>query len=75
MLLLLGKPFCDTWWSIETSEESGKVELVFGTDIVRYSDHWLKSLLVTILDPFHNIYSRLLLASAAAHLAERTRKR
>lgn len=55
------KSFCDTWWAIEKSDE-GDVELVFGTDIRRYTK------VARALDPLHNFYSRLLLASAAAQL-------
>lgn len=59
-------PFCDTWWSIESND--GMLSLQFGTTMLgAYSSSWI----VAALDPFHQLYSRILLASAKETL-ERT---
>jgi hypothetical protein len=61
-----GKPFCDTWWSVEKQKDSRYPELVFGTSFVKE-----KSLATNLLDPFHRLYSRLLIASAKVTLIDR----
>lgn len=60
-----GKPFCDTWWSVEKQKDSPYPELVFGTSLKE------KSLATNLLDPFHRLYSRLLIASAKVTLIDR----
>lgn len=62
------KPFCDTWWAVERSQD--ETELVFGTAII-FSGR--KPLALSILDPVHRIYSRMLLASAKATLTGQIR--
>jgi len=61
-----GKPFCDTWWAVEKTPNSQSPELVFGTAMNQ------KSILFTLLGPFHRLYSRLLLASAKYNLIRQT---
>jgi hypothetical protein len=66
-----GKPFCDTWWAIEKTADCAHAELVFGTAMkLPNSSAPLTKLLVQVLDPFHRLYSRILLASAKAKLLE-----
>ncbi|KAL3940612.1 MAG: hypothetical protein SGARI_000901 [Bacillariaceae sp.] len=72
------KPFCDTWWAVEKISGS-QVDLVFGSDVARYAEkdgggNGVTSWLVWALDPVHNLYSRLLLASATANLMERKQR-
>jgi hypothetical protein len=59
------KAFCDTWWSVEKQKDSRYPELVFGTSLKE------KSLVTNLLDPFHRLYSRLLIASAKVTLMDR----
>jgi hypothetical protein len=61
-----GKPFCDTWWSVEKQKDCQYPELVFGTSLKGE-----KSLASTIMNPFHRLYSRLLIASAKVMLVDR----
>jgi hypothetical protein len=61
-----GKPFCDTWWSVEKRKDSQYPELVFGTSFIKE-----RSLATNLLDPLHRLYSRLLIASAKVTLIDR----
>jgi hypothetical protein len=64
-----GKPFCDTWWAVEKTPDNKLPELVFGTAMKAPYDgkgSFMSSLLLAVLDPFHRLYSRILLASAKA---------
>lgn len=69
-----GKPFCDTWWAVEKTPDNEDPELVFGTAMkAPYNGekgNFMSSLLVKVLDPFHRLYSRILLASAKATLLD-----
>ena len=69
-----GKPFCDTWWAVEKTSDNELPELVFGTAMKAPYDgskgNFMSSLLVKVLDPFHRLYSRILLASAKATLLD-----
>lgn len=62
-----GKPFCDTWWAVEKSPDCQSPELVFGTAMIRTSGQ-KPSFMWKLTDPFHRLYSRLLLASAKYNL-------
>jgi hypothetical protein len=74
-----GKPFCDTWWAVEKTLDNKLPELVFGTAMKAPYDgekgNFMSSLLVAVLDPFHRLYSRILLASAKATLLDLHQKR
>jgi hypothetical protein len=69
-----GKPLCDTWWAVEKTVDNELPELVFGTAMKAPYDgtdgSFMSSLLVKVLDPFHRLYSRILLASAKATLLD-----
>jgi hypothetical protein len=69
-----GEPFCDTWWAVEKTLDNELPELVFGTAMKAPYDgangSFMSSLLVKVLDPFHRLYSRILLASAKATLLD-----
>jgi hypothetical protein len=71
---IAGKPFCDTWWAVEKTVDNELPELVFGTAMKAPFDGanggFMSSLLVKVLDPFHRLYSRILLASAKATLLD-----
>lgn len=81
-----GKPFCDTWWAVELAEASAASkesvrhpQLVFGTSMIPSRDRTDSTMVVRILtkvlDPFHRLYSRILLASAKATLIVNGQKR
>jgi hypothetical protein len=76
---IAGKPFCDTWWVVQKSTDNELPELVFGTAMKAPYDgskgNFMSSLLVKVLDPFHRLYSRILLASAKATLLDLHQKR
>jgi hypothetical protein len=68
-----GKPFCDTWWAVEKTPDNELPELVFGTAMKAPYDgkgSFMSSLLFAVVDPFHRLYSRILLASAKAALLD-----
>jgi hypothetical protein len=71
---IAGKPFCDTWWAVEKTLDNELPELVFGTAMKAPYDgsngSFMSSLMVKALDPFHRLYSRILLASAKATLLD-----
>jgi hypothetical protein len=68
------KPFCDTWWAVEKTLDNKLPELVFGTAMkVPYDGEkgkFTSSLLLAVFEPFHRLYSRMLLASAKATLLD-----
>jgi len=78
-----GKPFCDTWWSVELQDASSTggdalrhPQLVFGTAMIQSDDDSTMVRLITkVLDPLHRMYSRILLASAKANLVVEGQKR
>jgi hypothetical protein len=61
-----GKPFVDTWWSVEKQKDTRYPELVFGTSPLQE-----KSLATNLLAPCHRLCSRLLIASAKVTLIDR----
>jgi hypothetical protein len=79
-----GRPFCDTWWSIERPMEERDhpnddpshqhIELTFGTALIAERNGVVSSLpsslLIRMATPLHRLYSRFLLASAKAKLVE-----
>ena len=80
-----GKEFCDTWWAVGSREAvDGAPELVFGTSIIfphkklpesqslshQSSQLVAQPLLIKLLDPFHRLYSRLLLTNAKYQLIQ-----
>jgi hypothetical protein len=65
-----GKPFCDTWWSVEKQKDCRYPELVFGTSLSKNNNN-NDSMLAIIMYPFHRLYSRLLIASAKVTLIDR----
>jgi hypothetical protein len=72
------KPFCDTWWAVEKTLDNKLPELVFGTamKLPKSEKGWsITSLQLTVLDPVHRLYSRILLASAKATLLDQQRRK
>ena len=65
-------PFCDTWWALDIEDDPHKhkphLQMKFGTSLIGIHK---SSLMVQILTPFHDLYSRLLLSSCMATLVQR----
>jgi hypothetical protein len=72
---IFDKPFCDTWWAVEKTLDNKLPELVFGTAVKKApydgeKGNFMSPLLLAVFNPFHRLYSRILLASAKATLLD-----